>query len=198
MKTVLLSALLISWQAGAARPADAGELDLDLGLQATHTQWDDDHGGGPTLSAAYLFRPWIGASFIGKEHYATVDERYMSYFSVNALFRTKLERFRLSGTVGFVHQHEETRAAIDDQPIASAFGVADGIRHRMASRAGIQLALPIRDRAKGDWYIGLDIDATYFADDDRGPRWMNSAGLSVGFTHDFSAKAPAPAKVAKK
>jgi hypothetical protein len=201
MKTVLLSAAcFFSWQAGVAGTARAGELDLDLGLQATHTQWDDDHGGGPTLSAAYLFRPWIGASFIGKEHYASVDERLMSYFSLNAIFRTKLERFRLSGTVGFVHQHEETRAALEDMPLASAFGVADGMRHRMATRAGVQLALPIRDRAKGDWYVGLDLDATYFAEAERGPRWMNSAGLSIGFTHDFSAKAPAPAakKVAKQ
>src|SRR4051812_42055958 len=100
-----------------AGSAHAGTLDLDFGLQATHTAWDDDHGGGPTLSLGYLIRPWIGMEFIGKEHYATIDERYMSYYSVNALFRTKFDRFRLSGTAGFVHQHEETRAAVEAQPL---------------------------------------------------------------------------------
>jgi len=40
----------------ASTPALAGELDLNLGLQATHTEWSDDHGGGPTLGATWWFR----------------------------------------------------------------------------------------------------------------------------------------------
>jgi hypothetical protein len=185
---------------GIAGTAQAGELDLNLGLQTTHTEWSGDNGGGPTLLAAYLWRPWIGAAFVGKEHYGKVDDRLMSYYSVNMLFRTQVERFRLSGTAGFVHQHEETRAAIEAQPIASAFGVADGMRHRMASRVGGQLALPFRDRMKGDWYVALDLDGTYFAEATRGPQWMTSVGLSIGFTHDFAKKAPPspPAKVVRK
>ena len=178
--------------------AHAGELDLNLGLQTTRTAWDDDHGGGPSFGATYMFRPWLGGSFIGKEHYATVDERLMSYFSLNVVVRTALDRFRLSGNAGLVHQHEETRAAYEDQPLQSLFGVADGLRHRMASRAGVQLALPFRDRAKGDWYVALDLDATYFAEQERGPRWMTSLGLSIGFTHDFSKKPTAVTKVAKR
>lgn len=168
-------------------PALAGELDLNLGLQATHTAWSDDTGGGPTLQATWWFRDWIGAAFVGKEHYAKVDDRYMSYFSLNAAFRHAAGPVWLGGTLGFVHQHEETMAAIEAQPLASAFGVADGMRHRMAMRAGFQLAVPFRDRAKGDWYAALDLDGTFFGEEDRGPRWMQSVGLSVGFTHDFSA-----------
>ena len=183
-RVVLLTLLL---GAGTAR---AGELDLNLGLQSTHTAWDNDRGGGPTFGATYLIRPWIGGSFIAKEHYGTIDERLMSYYSLNLVLRTSFDRFRLSGNTGIVHQHEETRAAFEDQPLASLFGVADGMRHRMATRAGAQLALPFRDRAKGDWYVALDLDATYFAEEDRGPRWMTSIGLSIGFTHDFSNKQP--------
>ncbi|MDQ3366160.1 MAG: hypothetical protein M3680_12105 [Myxococcota bacterium] len=171
-------------------PAQAGELDLSLGLQGTHTGWPDDHGGGPSVSAAWWFRSWLGASFLGKEHYATIDDRYMSYFSFNAAVRRDVgRRVRLGGTLGVVHQHEETRAAIEAQPLASLFGVADGMRHRMASRAGLQLAIPFRDRAKGDWYVAFDLDATLFSEEDRGPRWMSSAGIAVGFTHDFARAA---------
>ena len=67
----------------------------------------------------------------------------------------------------------------------------------MASRAGVQLAIPFHDRARGDWYVGLDLDGTVFAEAERGPRWMMSAGLSIGFTHDFTNKAP-PARVVKQ
>ena len=174
--------------AGHASSASAGELDIDLGLQATTTGWPDDHGGGPTLEAAWWFRPWLGASFIGKSHYATVDDRFMSYFSVNGSVRRAVGPLRLVGTLGVVHQHEESRAAIMEEPLASLFGVGDGIRHRMASRAGFSLGLPLSSHAHGDYYVALDIDGTLFADDDRGPRWMSSAGLSVGFTYDFARR----------
>src|SRR5262245_11485275 len=93
-----------------ATPAAAGELAMDLGLQATTTGWPDDNGGGPTLDASWWFRRWIGASFVGKEHYASVDDRMMSYFSFNAALRQTLGPVRLAGTLGLVHQHEEPRA----------------------------------------------------------------------------------------
>jgi len=187
MRTAFLASLVVP---ALISTVHAGELDLNLGLQATHTEWDDDHGGGPTLSATWFFRDWIGASFVGKEHYATIDERYMSYLSLNAVFRKRLDHVWLVGTAGLVHQHEETRAAIEAMPLESVFGVADGMRHRMGSRGGVQIAFPFRDRAKGDWYLALDLDATVFSERDRGPRWMSSAGLSVGFTHDFAKTAP--------
>jgi hypothetical protein len=181
------AAVLLLLAGGTAR---AGELDLNLGLQAVHTQWNDDHGGGPVLSASWFFADWIGANFTGKEQYATVDDRMLSYYSINAIVRKRLDHVRLAGTLGVVHQHEETREAIDAMPVQSAFGVADGMRHRMATRAGVQFAVPFRDRARGDWYVALDIDGTVFAEDTRGPRWMTSAGLSIGFTHDFAKAAP--------
>ena len=171
-----------------AGPATGGELDMNLGLQATTTGWPDDNGGGPALDASWWFRPWLGASFIGKEHYASVDDRMMSYFSVNAAARHDLGRLRLTGTLGLVHQHEESRAAIMEQPVQALFGVGDGIRHRMGSRAGFSLGLPFSTHGHGDYFVALDVDGTVFADADRGPRWMSSAGLSIGFTYDFAAR----------
>jgi len=172
----------------AARAADAGELDLDFGPQATTTAWPGDHGGGAALAATWYFRPWIGATFIGKEQYATVDDRILSYYSVNAAARDRLGLLRLIGTLGIVHQHEEPRSAIMEQPVQSIFGVGDGIRHRMAGRAGIELAWPFRSHAHGDYYLALALDGTLFADSDRGPRWMTSIGLAVGFSYDWSKK----------
>jgi hypothetical protein len=165
-----------------------GLLDLGLGLQATTTGWPDDHGGGAALDAAYWFTPHVAASFVGKEQYASVDDRVLSYFSINASARHDLGRFRLTGTLGLVHQHEEPRAAIMEQPVQALFGVGDGIRHRAGSRAGFSLGLPLSSHDHGDYYVALDVDGTVFTDADRGPRWMSSAGLSVGFTYDFASK----------
>lgn len=176
MKTILVLLLLTS-------TARAGELDLNLGLQATTTAWRDDHGGGPALAVGYWLRSWIGAAFVGKEHYIAVDERFASYFSANAAVRRELGRVRLGAMLGVVHQHEQTRAAIEAQPLASLMGIGDGTRHRAGGRGALSVALPFRPHDKGDWYVALDVDATRFTDDDRGPRWMASTGVSVGFTY---------------
>lgn len=172
-----------------AAPAAAGEIDVDLGLQATTTGWPDDNGGGPILAATYWFQPWIGASFVGKEHYATVDDRFMSYYSFNVALRHAInDRLRIVGTLGAVHQHEESTSAIMAQPVEALFGVGDGIRHRYAGRAGTSLGLLLSSYKNGDCYLALDIDGTLFSDN-RGPRWMASAGLSLGFTYDFARAA---------
>ena len=172
--------------AALASPALAGgELDIDLGLQATHTTWTDDHGGGATMAATYWFLPYLGATYIGKEQYITVDQRWCSYFSVNASGRVNLGVLRLVGTLGLVHQHEETQSQVMEQPAESLFGVGDGIRHRMGARTGGSLQWPFAHYARGDFYGALDLDATVFAEAERGPRWMMSAGLSAGFTFDF-------------
>ena len=161
-----------------ASPAVAGSLDVDFGLQATKTSWAGDHGGGAALDVGYWFLPWLGASFVGKEQYATVDDRYLSYFSFNA--ETRWRWFRLSA--GVVHQHEEPRAAIMEQPVQSLFGVGDGIRHRMAARAGLTFAWPLNEIV----YVALNTDATRFSEGDKGPPWMLSAGASLGIVYDFS------------
>lgn len=168
--------------------AAAGEIDVDFGAQATTTGWPDDNGGGPILAATFWFQPWIGASFVGKEHYATVDDRYMSYYSVNVAARHVIDRFRIVGMLGAVHQHEESTSAIMAQPVEALFGVGDGIRHRYAGRAGASFGLLMSSYKNGDCYLALDIDGTVFSDE-RGPRWMASAGLSLGFTYDFARAA---------
>src|SRR5205823_179537 len=117
----------------ATSSAHAGVLDLDLGAQATTTAWPDDRGGGASLGAGWWFNRWLGATALFKEQYATVDDRFLSYYSVNAAVRRDIEGVRATATLGAVHQHEEPRAAVMSQPGLSVVGVADGIRHRFAS-----------------------------------------------------------------
>jgi hypothetical protein len=168
--------------------AAGGSIDVDAGLQATTTAWPDDHGGGATLSLGYWFLPWVGATYLGKEQYATVDDRVLSYFSVNAASRFPIGPLRATTTLGIVHQHEEPRAALMEQPGLSVVGTADGIRHRFAGRTGLSLAYPMYAYSRGDMYLSLDLDGTVFTDTNKGPRWNASAGMSFGFTFDFAKR----------
>jgi hypothetical protein len=179
MRSVLIICIL------STTAAAAGELDLDLGVQATTTPWQGDHGGGTVYGLGYWFLPWIGVTYLGKEQYATIDDRFLIYFSLNVAGRQELGPLRLTGTLGLVHEHEEPRAAVDAQPLEAVFGVGDGIRHRMAGRAGAQVALPVWDYGRGTMFVALDVDFTKFMDMDKGPSWMTSAGVSLGATYDF-------------
>lgn len=180
------AALLTCLVAVVPTIAEAGELDLNLGLQATTTEWPADHGGGGTLDLGFWFTDWIGATFLGKEHYAAVDERFMTYLSVNAAVRHDFGPVRVTGSLGLVHQHEETGSAIMEQPFGALFGIGDGIRHRAGSRTGVSIATPVFHYAKGAVFVALDVDATVFSENERGPQWMTSAGISVGATYDFT------------
>jgi len=176
----------------SATAAHAGELDLNVGLQATTTEWPEDHGGGASLDLGYWFTEHFGVKYIGKEHYAIVDDRFMTYLSLNAAAHHDFGKVTVTGTAGVVHQHEETRAALMEAPFSAALGIGDGIRHRAGGRAGVSLAVPVFSHRRGEGYLAFDLDATMFTEDTRGPRWMSSGGVSFGFTFDF-AKKPAVA-----
>ena len=187
------TALVLAIAAGASllpTSAHAGELDLNLGLQATTTDWPADHGGGGSLDLGYWFATIggtsLGAKYVGKEQYANVDERVMTYLSINAAVRQDLGAVRLVATAGLVHQHEETRDALMEAPFSAALGIGDGIRHRAGARSGLSIVMPVARYRRGEFYLAFDLDATVFTEDTRGPRWMSSGGVSFGATFDFA------------
>ncbi|MBA3454051.1 MAG: hypothetical protein H0T42_13235 [Deltaproteobacteria bacterium] len=188
MQPVLVLAMAIGASLLPAA-AHAGELDLNLGLQATTTEWPADHGGGTSLDLGYWISEHFGLKYIGKAHYATVDERVMTYLSLNAAAQHDIGSVRLVGTLGLVHQHEETRTALMEAPFSAALGIGDNIRHRAGARTGVSLAVPVFTYDRGEGYLAFDLDATMFTEDTRGPRWMTSGGISFGCTFDFARKA---------
>ena len=188
MQPVLVLALAAGASLLSAATAHAGELDLSVGLQATTTEWPDDHGGGPSLDLGYWITEHVGVKYIGKGHYAVVDDRLMTYLSINAAAHHHIGRVTVTGTAGVVHQHEETRAVLMDAPFSAVLGIGDGIRHRAGGRAGVSLAVAVFAYSRGEGYLALDLDATMFTENTRGPRWMTSVGVSFGFTFDLAKK----------
>ncbi len=195
MQTVSVLAAAFVGAALLPATAHAGELDLNLGLMATTTEWPEDHGGGGSLDVGYWFTDTFGAKFIGKEQFAAIDQRLMTYLSINAAAHHTFGSVRLIATLGLVHQHEETRAALEEAPLSAFLGIGDGIRHRAGSRAGFSIAVPILEHRRGEWYLAFDLDSTVFTENTRGPRWMSSGGVSVGLTFDFQRTTPAPRAV---
>lgn len=198
MRTARIAALVAALCAGAARLAQAGELDMALGLDAADSEWQEDHLSYGTFKLGYRFwQPWFEVVYIGKLGYASVDERLLTYLSFGPEVRPRVfDRVRPYARALVVHQHEENVDAAQDQPYQSLVGVGDGIRHRGGLAAGLGLEIPFHEFRKGDWFASIDLAATYFPDD-RGPHRYLTAGASIGFKWDFDRAAPArPAEVA--
>jgi hypothetical protein len=181
MRTACAISLLL-----LSAPARAGELDLGVGLGATTTAWHGDRGGGPTIDASWWFTDWLAGTYAGKEQYASVDERLLSYFSVGASVRHAVGPTFVVGSLAIVHQHEEPWPGVEHQPVGSVIGVGDEIRHRGGGRAALHVIIPFHAHDHGDFYASIDLDTTAFADD-HGPSWMMSAGASLGFSYDFAS-----------
>lgn len=184
MRTRFIAALLTAALLGAA-PAHAGELDLSLGLDGSHSSWEGDRIGGGALEAGWAWRDWFQLSFLGRTSYASVDERLLYYFSLGVELRHPLGVTRPYLRAGLVHQHEEPIVALEHQPVQSLLGVGDGIRHRAGGDLALGLELPFYRLRAGDLYGAAQVLATWLPDP-RGPGWYLAAGLSIGMRWDFS------------
>lgn len=105
-----------------------------------------------------------------------ITDRYEPHRRQEPWHRITAEQMRCKG----VHDRERMPAGTD--PFIRCANKALPKRDQVAQR----LYLDIATLPRGDWYLALDLDATVFAEQERGPRWMSSAGLSIGFTHDFA------------
>ena len=200
MKTRMLALALavVGGSGTVAGRAHAGELDISLGLDAADSDWEEDHLSYGSFKLGYRFwQPWFQLSYVGKLGYASVDERLLTYLSLGPEVRPQLfDRLRPYARFTLVHQHEENVDAAQEQPFQAMLGVGDGIRHRAGVAGGLGLEIPFTQHRKGDWYVSIDLSATYFPDD-RGPHRYLTGGASVGFNWDFDRTAPAkPAEVA--
>jgi hypothetical protein len=64
--------------------------------------------------------------------------------------------------IGFVHQHEESLAAVAQQPFGAVLGIGVGIRHRAGLHTGIGLDYVFRRRHNYDFSVGGEVTFTWF------------------------------------
>lgn len=169
----------------AAAPARGAELQVAVGAQGEDTTWRDDAAAYSSLQVGLRFKDLVSVDLLGRLGYGTVDERVLSYFCVGGELWGRLGPTRPRLRLGIVHQHEEPRMAIMDDPFGALFGVGDGIRHRAGAQVGAGIDIPIGRLARRPLFLGIDLGATWFPDD-RGPGWYVGGGLSLRI--NWSAK----------
>ena len=161
-----------------ATPAH-GEVAASYGFAGGGTDWSGDAVGYGMLTLGFrlwgTITPFVGVAL----GYGVVNERLLTRLTVGLeLGHTFAERFRPRIYVAFVHQHEESLAAVAQEPVGWLLGVGTAIRHRAGVHAGVGFDYIFRQRAKYDLGVGPDVSIDWFDPGySSGPEYYYVAGI---------------------
>jgi hypothetical protein len=164
----------------SAPRATRGEVEVSYGLYGGASNWIGDVATYPTalIIGFRLFgivTPYVG----GALGYGAVDQRLLTRLSIGAsVGYTIAHRFRPRAFVAVVHQHEESLAAVAQQPFGAVLGIGTGIRHRAGTHFGVGFDFIAWHGAGWDVSIGPDVSAMYLTYSS-GPSWYLLAGGSI-------------------
>jgi hypothetical protein len=117
--------------------------------------------------------------FGGALGYAAVDERLLTRLDVGIdLGYTFAERYRPHLYVGFVHQHEESLAAVAQEPGGAVLGIGTGIRHRAGLHVGAGFDVRVWTSGAAQLSLGPELsmmDLGYST----GPQWYWFGGVTA-------------------
>jgi hypothetical protein len=143
--------------------------------------WRGDVAPYAPFWLGYRYKQLVSLDALTRLGYASVDQRVLTYISLGGTLWGHIGKVQPYLRLALVHQHEESRAAIDQDPHGALFGVGNGIRHRGGYAASVGFMMPFqRVRRLGEWYVGLDAWSTYFPDN-RGPAIYAGGSGWLGF-----------------
>lgn len=180
---LLLHALAVTDVAppGAA-PPPRGELYADVSLAGGASDWSGDPVGYGALKLGLRLFGVVTPFVQGRAGYGSVDQRSLLFLSIGVEGGYLLnERFYPRGFVAFVHQHEESIAAVADHPIEASLGIGGGIRHRAGLQMGLGFDIVVHRAARFDITVGPEAAAVYLTYSS-GPSWYGLLG-AVGAMH---------------
>lgn len=143
-------------------------IQLGVGPSGSASTWRGDGGAGGAARLGLLLFGVVAPDVLTRLTYSTVDDRMLTYLSLGATGYLPLRVVRPYARLAFVHQHEESRAAIADGPGDAALGVGPGIRHRAGFAGALGAETIVGRQGKGVFTFGGDVTATHFPDP-RGP-----------------------------
>ncbi len=159
-----------------------GALAFGVGVSGGASAWSGDalgYGGLYVgLRLARVVTPFVGASL----GYGVVDQRLLTRLTVGVDAGVTLaQRYRPHAFAAFVHQHEESLAAVAEQPAGAVLGIGVGIRHRAGAHFGAGFDWRVRDGETLQLWLGPELSATYLTYSS-GPGWYFNAGVTLSGT----------------
>lgn len=164
--------------AEVAPPPPRGELLVGIGVAGGSSTWSGDPVGyGDLKLGLRLFR--VITPFVqGRLGYGRVDQRLLTFLSAGLEGGAYIQdRYFPRGFVGFVHQHEESMASVDEEPFGALLGIGPGIRHRAGVQFGLGFDFVVHRGARYDIKVGPEAMASYLTYSS-GPNWYVLVGVA--------------------
>lgn len=179
---LLIHALALTGAAPPAADPPKGEIYVDLSLGGGASDWSGDLVSYGALKLGMRLFGVVTPFVQGRLGYGIVDQRSLILLSIGVQGGYLLgERYYPRALVAFIHQHEESIAAVADHPIDASLGIGGGIRHRAGVQMGIGLDIIVYRAPRYDITVGPEATAAYLTYSS-GPSWYGVAS-AVGALH---------------
>lgn len=175
--------------AAAQRPKESvpfpkTALQVAMGPTGGASTWRGDPSAGGAFRLGLLVLGAFAPDVITRLSYSNVDDRMLTYLSLGVTGYVPLRVVRPYARLAFAHQHEESRAALEDHMGQSLLGVGHGVRHRGGFAGALGLEAPVGRQGRSHFTLGGDVTATHFPDP-RGPSTYVGGTLWASLHHSL-------------
>jgi hypothetical protein len=153
-----------------------GEFFVGLGTSVGLTDWAGDPAGygsfGIGLRLFEVVMPFAEA----RVGYGRIDQRLLTFLSLGVagtFHPTPKIAPRI--LIGAVHQHEESLAAVAQEPAGALLGIGGGIRHRAGVQLGLACDFTVYQKEKFIITVGPELRGAYLTYSS-GPSWYGQIG----------------------
>ena len=164
----------------AALPRPRAQLLVGIGLSAGGSGWRGDALSAGSLTLGLRLYRAIALVVQGRLGYGRVDQRQLTAILIGLSgggYLSDRAYGRLNAS--FVHQHEESLAAVAEQPGGALLGIGTGIRHRAGFQVGIGCDFTVYRQPKYDLTVGPEAAFSYLTYSS-GPAMYGFAGVVAG------------------
>jgi hypothetical protein len=122
--------------------------------------------GGTVGASAGVIGVWfptnrVGVQALVREGYWAADPRFVGQIGFAPRWRASRS---VDAWLGFVHHHETPIAVVEDNPVGSIAGVAEGIHHRSGADLAVSYGFPLEQPGKTQAVGRFDLSTSIFPD----------------------------------
>jgi hypothetical protein len=153
-----------------------GEFFVGLGASGGLTNWSGDPAGYGSLGIGLRLYEIITPFAEARIGYGRIDQRLLTFLSLGVagtFHPTKKIAPRI--LIGAVHQHEESLAAVAQEPAGALLGIGGGIRHRAGVQLGIGCDFTVYEKERFVITVGPELRGAYLTYSS-GPSWYGQLG----------------------
>jgi hypothetical protein len=166
--------------AAHTKPKSQAEIHAAISSSLGTSDWSGDPVGYGALRIGLRLFGVVTPFAQGRLGYGRVDQRLLTFLSLGVEAGVSLQdRFYPRGFLAFVHQHEESMAAVDEEPLGAVLGIGPGIRHRAGITFGAGFDVVIDRRGGFELTVGPELSGAYLTYSS-GPNWYGVASVSLG------------------